>query len=134
VPTEFIDADTLNKPHGYRHAAVTTGTRTVYVAGQVSVDADGNTVGIGDHRAQARRALTNVIEALAAAGATPAQLVRLNMYAVGLNVQTRSALYRGLGEASRERGVVPVPATLVGVEALGGDDLLIEIDAIAVLD
>jgi enamine deaminase RidA (YjgF/YER057c/UK114 family) len=134
VPIEFFDADTLNKPHGYRHAAVATGTRTVYVAGQVSVDADGNIVGSGDHRAQARRALTNVVQALVAAGATPAQLVRLNMYAVGLNEHTRAALYRGLGEASREHGVEPVPATLVGVEALGSDDFLIEIDAIAVLD
>lgn len=134
MAVEFFDAEALNKPYGYRHAAVATGTRTVYVAGQVSVDTSGACVGAGDYTVQGRQALLNVVEALAAAGATPADLVRLNMYAVGLDEQTRDALYKGFGQASREKGIHPVPSTLVGVAALGSPEFLLEVDAIAVLD
>lgn len=56
---------------------VRTGTtRTIYVSGQVSVDAGNNVVGHGDLGRQAQVALENLSKALAAAGATPADVVR----------------------------------------------------------
>src|SRR6267378_4108068 len=61
--------------------AVRTGvTQTIYVSGQVSVDADNNVVGHGDLRLQAQVALENLSKALAAAGATPADVVRFTTH------------------------------------------------------
>jgi enamine deaminase RidA (YjgF/YER057c/UK114 family) len=57
----------------------TASTRTVYVSGQVSVDPDTIVVGLGDLGRQTRVALANLRTALAAAGATPADVVRLGI-------------------------------------------------------
>src|SRR5438309_62902 len=55
-------------------------TRTIYVSGQVSVDASNNVVGDGDLGQQTEVALENLRKALTAAGATPAAVVRLGIY------------------------------------------------------
>jgi enamine deaminase RidA (YjgF/YER057c/UK114 family) len=60
---------------------VRTGTtRTIYVSGQVSVDADNNVIGHGDLGRQAEFALENLAKALRAAAAMPGDVVRLGIY------------------------------------------------------
>ena len=53
---------------------------TIYVAGQVAQDPDGNTVGVGDMTAQARQVFANIAAVLAEAGATMADVVKITTY------------------------------------------------------
>ena len=62
---------------GFSHATVQDGGRTIHLAGQVAWDKDCNVVGPGDLAAQTRQALANLKAVLEAAGATPADVVRL---------------------------------------------------------
>jgi enamine deaminase RidA (YjgF/YER057c/UK114 family) len=64
----------------YSHVVVVEGKKTVYVSGQLARDANGNVVGAGDMRAQMRQVGENVKAALAAAGATLADIVKTNTY------------------------------------------------------
>jgi enamine deaminase RidA (YjgF/YER057c/UK114 family) len=107
-------------------------TRTIYVSGQVSVDADNNVVGHGDLAQQAEVALENLSKALAAAGATPADVVRLGIYIKDYQRDQADIISAAL----RKRFVAGrMPAsTWLGVASLALDELLIEIDATAVID
>ena len=113
--------------------AVRTGAmRTIYVSGQVSVDADKNVVGHGDLRSQAQVALENLSKALAAAGATSADVVRLGIYVKGYRGDQAAVINSALRNTFvAER--MPT-STWLGVSSLALDELLIEIDAIAVID
>ena len=110
----------------------TGSTRTIYLSGQVSVDADNKVVAPGDLARQTEVALENLLKALAAAGAAPADVVRLGIYVK--NYQREQAEI--IGAALRKRFVAgQMPAsTWLGVASLALDDLLIEIEATAVVD
>jgi enamine deaminase RidA (YjgF/YER057c/UK114 family) len=68
---ELINPEGLSSPLSYTHVVAATGSRLVFVAGQVADDADGNLVGDDDLAAQALQAFANVGRALAAVGARP---------------------------------------------------------------
>jgi enamine deaminase RidA (YjgF/YER057c/UK114 family) len=89
-------------------------------------------VGRGDLKAQAQRVFENLRTALRAAGAGFEDVVKLNTYVVGY----RPAMLDTLRAVrSSFMGEVAVPAsTLVGVQALAREGLLIEIEAVAVVD
>jgi enamine deaminase RidA (YjgF/YER057c/UK114 family) len=128
---ELINPDGLPVPLSYSHVVVASGTRTVFVAGQVAEDADGNLVGPGDLAAQARQAFANVDRCLTAAGARPDQVTMLRIYVVGHRPEflplISDARISVFGEYK------PADA-IVGVERLAEDGRLIEIEATAVLD
>jgi enamine deaminase RidA (YjgF/YER057c/UK114 family) len=130
----FVDPPTLAAPHGYSHAAVTQGQRTIYLSGQVSVDLEGQLVGEGDHTAQAERALLNLVAALEGAGASVADLAKISIYVVDHNPETDAAVLRGFARGSKATGLKPVAAVLVGVTSLALPGGLIEIEGIAVAD
>jgi enamine deaminase RidA (YjgF/YER057c/UK114 family) len=127
----LINPDGLATPESYTHVVVATGSRLVFVAGQVADDADGNLVGAGDLAVQARRAFANLGCALAAAGARPQQVARITIYVVGhrpeylpLISEARIAVFGDHKPAD----------TLLGVETLAEPGYLIEVEAVAVLD
>lgn len=131
VPRERINPAGLSRPKGYTQVVTTRGGKHLFVSGQVALDADGNLVGKGDLRAQADKAYENLGAALQAAGASFADVVKLNTYVVGFRPQHLAVLSeirtRHLGEAA-------LPAsTLLGVQALAREGLLIEVEAIAVV-
>lgn len=64
---DLINPEGLPTPSSYTHVVVATGSRLVFVAGQVADDPSGNLVGLGDLAAQARQAFANVGRCLAAA-------------------------------------------------------------------
>ena len=117
----------LSRPTGYTHVVEVSGpVRTIYIAGQVSADKDGNVVGPADMKAQAEQVFKNLQAALAAAGATFADVVKMNTYATDLtNVQAiREVRARYFGDAA--------PAsTLVQVVRLARPEYLLEIEVIA---
>jgi enamine deaminase RidA (YjgF/YER057c/UK114 family) len=127
---ETLNPPDLPTPRGYSQAVVASGGRTVYVAGQVAADSDGNIVAPGDVVGQARQAFLNMRTALEAAGATIADVAKVTWYIVGYS----SELLPDLAAARREVFGDHVPAsTLVGVQALAQPEYLVEVEAIAVI-
>ena len=128
---ELINPDGLATPESYTHVASATGSRLIFVAGQLSEDADGDLVGRGDFAAQARQAFANVGRCLDAAGARPDQVARITIYVVGHRPEC-------LPDISAARIAVfgdhRPPDTLLGVETLFEPGYLIEVDAVAVVD
>lgn len=132
---------TLMNPAGlpetdvYHQVSLASGTRLVFVAGQVSWDADGTVVGEGDLAAQVEQCYLNVGTALAAAGGSFDDVAKLNFYVVDWTPERMPALLEGISRAAGKLGVTPAPpATLVGVAALDVPEHLVEIEATAVLD
>jgi enamine deaminase RidA (YjgF/YER057c/UK114 family) len=128
---ELINPPDLPKPQSYHQVAVATGSRLVFVAGQVSEDIEGNLVGAGDFALQARTAFANVGRALAAAGARPEQVARITIYVAG----HRPELIPLISDARNAVFGDHRPAdTLLGVATLAEPGYLIEVEAIAVTD
>jgi enamine deaminase RidA (YjgF/YER057c/UK114 family) len=130
VPTtaNFINPETMHRPMGYSHVAEVTAGRTVYIAGQVALDRTGALVGPGDIRAQARQVFENLRAALQAVGAGFDQVVKLNYYLV-------DASHLPVVREVRDEYVNPrrLPAsTAVEVRRLAREELLIEVEAVAV--
>ena len=72
---------TLSTPTGYTHVVETVGpVKTIYISGQIAFDKAGNVVGAGDMKAQAEQVFRNLDVALKAAGATFADVVKMNSY------------------------------------------------------
>jgi enamine deaminase RidA (YjgF/YER057c/UK114 family) len=126
---ELINPEDLSTPESYTQVVAATGSRLVFVAGQVAEDAQGNLVGRGDLPAQARVAFANVGRAVAAAGARPEQVARITIYVVG----HRAEYLRYISEARMAVFGDHRPAdTLLGVDTLAEPGYLIEVEAIAV--
>ncbi|MGK5440369.1 RidA family protein [Micromonospora sp. URMC 105] len=134
-------AITLMNPEGlpkvdlYRQVSVATGSKLIFIAGQVAVDADGNTVGVGDYAAQVEQCYLNVATALAAAGGSFDDVAKLTAYVVDWTPDKMPALMEGITRAAAKLGVTPAPPfTGLGISALAGPDLLVEVEATAVID
>lgn len=129
---KFINPQGMVKPGAYTPVVTAQGGRTIYVAGQVSLDEKGEVVGRGDLMAQAEQVWRNVGLALKGAGATFNDLVKINVYVVNYKPEYRDMLHQmRLRHVSKD---TPPASTLVGVQALARDGFLIEIEAIAVAD
>jgi enamine deaminase RidA (YjgF/YER057c/UK114 family) len=116
---------------GFSQVVAATGKRTVYTAGQVSIDEGGNLVGADDLAVQTEQAMRNVGLALAAAGASFADIVKITTYVVNYKPEHRAII----GKARRPFFANGAPAsTLVGVSALALPQWLVEIEAVAVAD
>ncbi len=134
MPVETLNPAGLPIPDVYAQVAVATGSRTVYRAGQVARTAEGESVGPGDLAAQTTQAFRNVHTALAAVGATFDDVAKLTVYVVDWEPAKMDQLGAGFLQAAGELGITAVrPITLLGVAALGEPDLLIEVEATAVL-
>ena len=135
MAVELYNPDGLPKPDVYRQMSVATGSRMVFLAGQVARDADGNPVGAGDLAAQVEQAYLNIATALAAVGGSFDDVAKLTVYVVDWSPEKLPLLGEGVGRAAAKLGVDPVkPITLLGVAGLGEPDLLVEVEATAVLD
>jgi enamine deaminase RidA (YjgF/YER057c/UK114 family) len=128
---DFRNPPQLCPTFGWTHVVSVTGGKTVYISGQVAVNEQGELVGRGDLRAQTEQAFRNIELALAAVGATFRDVVKTNLYVVGLKPE-HVPMIREIRSryVSKEH---PPSSTLVGVSALVGPEWLIEIEATAVL-
>jgi enamine deaminase RidA (YjgF/YER057c/UK114 family) len=123
----------LMKPVGYSHVVVARGGRTVYVAGQGAFDTGWQLIGRGDHYTQTRQAYRNLVAALAAADARPADVVKSTIYLADASDAAIEQFTRAMYEALDGQPMPPTASTLVGVTRLGVEGMLVEIDAIAVV-
>ncbi|GMU10040.1 RidA family protein [Corallococcus caeni] len=134
MPVTLLNPDGLMKPDVYRQVAIATGTRQVHIAGQVAYDAQGQLVARGDLAGQVAQVYRNVAIALAAAGATFSDVVRLTFYVVDWKHELMPAFLAGIEQVSKELRIVPAPASLIGVSVLFEPGVLVELEATAVLD
>ncbi len=126
MPREFINPPTVHRVTAYSHAVKVD--NTVYVAGQVGRDVDGNTVS-GGFEAQAEKALDNLRLVLEAAGATMKDVVKLNTYLKDMSDRDQYMAIRSRYFSA------PLPAsTLVQISCLADPAFLIEVEAVAVVD
>lgn len=131
MKVEYLNPPDLCPTYGWTHVASVTGGRTIYISGQVGIDERGQIVGPGDLKTQTEQTFRNLERALAAVGATFRDVVKTNLYVVGLRPEHVPIL-----REVRSRFVspeTPPVSTLVGVSALVGPEWLIEIEAVAVL-
>ena len=131
MQTGFINPPELCPTSGWTHVATVSGGKTIYISGQVSINERGEVVGPGDLRKQTWQAFENVRLALAAAGATFQDVVKTNLYVVGLKSEHVPIIRQVRSQFVRADH--PPVSTLVGISALVGPDWLIEIEAVAVV-
>lgn len=127
-----LNPNGLSKPQGYSHASLAKGVHLA-LAGQVALDEDGNTVGIGDFGVQAERVFGNVEIALKAAGATFDSITHLTIYCVAEIGPEQLAFLRDPLRARIGRNGPP-PTTLLFVSRLANPDWLIEAQVFAVVE
>lgn len=126
-----LNPTTLAKPPGYTYVVEATGPgRTVYLAGQLGLDLDNNLVGQpGDFRAQCAQAFENLRLALASAGATFNDVVKINNYLTDIS---HIGIFREVRDSFLNTKAPPA-STTVAIAALARPGALFEIEAIAAL-
>jgi enamine deaminase RidA (YjgF/YER057c/UK114 family) len=128
---ERVNPPALAAPSGFSHAVVAEGGRTVFLAGQTALDADGAIIG-ATVTEQFERALSNLLTALAAAGGRPEHLASLTIYAVDLADYREHG--RDIGAAWRRLAGRDYPAmAAVGVSRLWDTAALVEVQGYAVI-
>jgi enamine deaminase RidA (YjgF/YER057c/UK114 family) len=108
----------------------------VHVSGQVARQADGAPVAPGNLAGQVAQALRNTATGLAGAGATFADVLRLTFYVTKWRPEQIGDFMAGVESVADDIGLeFPMPPTsLIGVEALFEEDVLVEVEATALLD
>ena len=125
----FLNPALMPRSVGYTQMVEVTGSKMLYISGQIAIDPAGQVVGVGDLRAQTQQIFENLKAGLAAAGATFDHVVKLQLFLLDI---TQIQIVRDV----RDRYVntqFPPASTAVEVRRLFRDELLIEIDAIAAL-
>ena len=125
----FINPPGLPKPAGYSHAVEATGGRTIYISGQVALDRNRALIGGNDLSLQARQVFANLRAALEAAGADFGHVVKLTYYLLDIS---QLQVVREVRDQFVNTHSPPA-SSAVEVRRLFRDDLLIEVDAIAVV-
>jgi enamine deaminase RidA (YjgF/YER057c/UK114 family) len=123
----FINPTTLATPPGYTNVVEVTHGRTIYIAGQISLDQSGKIVGQNDFRAQTQQVFENIKAALAAVGTDFTRVIKLNMYVIDISQLPilREIRDRYVNTAN------PPASTLVEIRRLAREEFLIEIEAVA---
>jgi enamine deaminase RidA (YjgF/YER057c/UK114 family) len=129
VSANFINPEGMHRPTGYTHVVEVTAGRPVYISGQVALDGAGELVGPGDVAAQARQVFENLQAALGSVGAGFEQVVKLTVYLVDA---TQMPAVREVRDRYVDTARPPA-STAVEVRRLVRDDLLVEVEAVAIL-
>ncbi len=128
-PIRFINPIDLPHPFGYSHVAEVSGGKTIYLSGQVALDRSGTLIGPGDLRAQTQQVFENLKGALAAVGADFNAVVKLTYFVLDISQISIAREVRDQFVNVQQ----PPASSAVEVRRLFRDDVLIEIEAIAVI-
>ncbi|WP_371744093.1 RidA family protein [Mycobacterium sp. DL592] len=109
MPVTLINPDGLPEVGLYQQVAVASGTRLVFIAGQVARTAEGAAVGVGDLAAQVEQCYRNLGTALAAAGATFDDVVKLTVYLVDWTPDKMEPFTHGQPGPSRPWALTRLP-------------------------
>jgi len=130
-----VNPPLLAKPAGYSHGVEVQGGKTLYIAGQVALDKNGQLVGRGDLVAQFRQICENLKAVLLARAGQLNDVVKLSIFV--LDKTAYKARLKEMGAVYREFFGRHYPAiTFLEVKGLYDDDqgCLMEIEAVAVVD
>ncbi len=130
MSSQFFNPSGISKPTGYTHVVTTNARKLVFISGQIGIDANGEMK--GGLPAQTTQVFENLKVALAAAGATFNDVVKVTTYIVNYTPAARQTLNEIRAKYFNPQN--PPASTLIGVSALALPGLLIEIEAIAALD
>lgn len=130
---KYIKPPDVYPSTGYSHGVSVSGGRTIYVAGQIALNEKGELVGRGDVRAQTGQVFENIKRVLAASGATFADVVKISYYVKNFTPSVLPAI-REVRDGFLPKDQPPPASTLIGVQSLFRDDILIEIECIAVVN
>ncbi len=134
VQIERIDPKGLFVLDAFTQIVRTQGGRLAFIAGQGAFDTNFQLIGAGDLHAQVVQAFRNLRTAVEAIGGTPEQVVSTNMYIVGLDAKKVEIFQRAMAVALDGKPFPPNASTMIGVQALAGEGMLVEISGFAVVD
>jgi enamine deaminase RidA (YjgF/YER057c/UK114 family) len=128
MPFSTITTPEARPVANYKMATRQEGGQLLYISGQVARDTEGNVVGKGDMRAQARQVFQNLRQVLQAAGGDLKDLMKITTYITNIEdfpalAEVRSAVFQGELPAS----------TLIVVKGLFNPDFLIEVEGVAAI-
>lgn len=126
----FLNPEGLFKPSTFSQIAITEGDKVVYISGQTARDPTSKIVSVGDVKGQAEKVFANLRTAIESVGGSMADIAKITTFVVNLQPDDRV----WIGEMVKKHFPKPPAHTLVGISALAAPELLIEIEAIAVLD
>ncbi|MDC0764570.1 RidA family protein [Brevibacillus sp. HB1.2] len=126
----FINPETMPPTFGYTHAVEVRNARTIYVSGQVALNREGQVVGTGDLAAQTKQVFDNIQFALEASGVSFEHVVKLTFFVTDIS---KMHIVREIRDQYVNTETPPA-SSAVEVSKLIRDELLIEIEAIAVAD
>lgn len=130
MPAHLIRADGLFPDAPYAYAAVAPSGSLVFTAGACPIDAEGVVIAPADYVAQAEAAMTNLVAALAAAGARLTDVLKTTVYVASADQRDLVAAWNVVHAAFGEHDA---PSTLLGVATLGYTGQLVEIEAVAAI-
>jgi 2-iminobutanoate/2-iminopropanoate deaminase len=127
---EIITSGKLSQPLGiYSHAVKVKGNELLFISGMTARDSQGNLVGKGDMKRQTQQILENIKVILDRVGATFDNIVKVTIFI------TDMSHFKDIHEVRAKYFKKDFPAsTLVQVSRLVDEDMLIEIEAFAVLN
>jgi 2-iminobutanoate/2-iminopropanoate deaminase len=128
MPFSTITTPEARPVANYKMATRQEGGQLLYVSGQVARDTDGNVVGKGDMRTQARQVFQNLRQVLQAAGGDLKDLMKMTTYIT--NIENFPALAEIRNEVFQ--GELPA-STLIVVKSLFNPDFLIEVEGVAAI-
>lgn len=136
MTVQLLSPEGLFQPVPYHHVSIATGSRHVHVAGQIARDGEANHLAPGDLTGQVEVVLRHVARGLAGAGASFSDVVRLRFFAVDWKPNKAEAFMKGIENVTEELNLpTPLPpVSLIGVDYLWEPDVLVELEAYAVLD
>lgn len=125
---ERTNPSSLGQPGGYHH--VVKDGKTVYLAGQVARDRDGNTVGVGDAAAQAEQVFRNIMAALESVGSDLGHILKMTTF---MTHREDFPAYRiARSKFLTDEETLPA-STLILCSGLADPEFRIEIEAVAAI-
>ncbi len=128
---QLVRSDVLTDQVDYAYAAVTSApSRSIYTAGACPLDAEGNTVAVGDYAGQAEQVMRNLATTLKEAGAALTDIVKTTVYVASSDQADLVATWDVVRSHFTEHDA---PSTLLGIACLGYDHQLVEVEVVAVI-
>lgn len=125
---KFLNPETMPATFGYSHVVDVSNARTIYISGQVAINTEGNIVGVGDLASQTKQVFENIRIALEASEVSFHDVVKLTFFLTDIS---QMPIVRDIRDQYIDTKNPPA-SSAVEVSKLIKDELLIEIEAIAV--
>jgi enamine deaminase RidA (YjgF/YER057c/UK114 family) len=129
VQPEKLNQRVVNGHMLYHHVVVTTGQKFAFISGQLARNAEGVIVGPGDMRAQIKQVGENLKVALESVGATLKDLVKTTTFTTNID-----EFFKHVDVRQDYLGAALPASTTVEVRRLSHPDLVVEIEAVALLE